>query len=337
MTSRIGTTLTQQTLQHAFDTRPFTMAEAALHGVTRRRVQCAVDAGKITHLRRGLYVAQGVTPRGRLLALQQQLSGRDVPAISGCRSASGVWGVPVLGEHGPLPVSLPQVWVPPGTVRPGVRGGVHYLVGEVPEDHVIRLPDGLMVTTPLRTAIDVVRLARLPRRLALATIVGGMRTHVAHAAGIDSRDAGAITALMQDAEQRGAVREELRRVADGSPAWGMASVRTCISSADPRLENALESISFGRFLDAGVPLPRPQAWLRGASGKWWRVDFWWEEFGIIGEADGMVKYADRQSLLDEKARQLDLEGPGRSLHRWGWNNALRDDDPLMGQVLTRLC
>ena len=336
MASRIGTSLTQQALQYAFDARPFTMAEAALHGVTRRRVQCAVEAGKVTHLRRGLYVASCATPRDRLLALQQQLGGREVAAISGCRSAADVWGLPVLGVHGPLPESLPSIWVPPGTARPGVRGGVHYLVGEVPRDHVVALPDGLVVTTPLRTAVDVVRLARLPRRLALATIVGGMRAHVAYAAGIDLRDAGAITALMQDAEQREAVREELRTVADASPAWGMTSVRACVSVADPRLENALESISFGRFLDAGVRLPRPQAWLPGASGRLWRVDFWWEELGIVGEADGMVKYADRQVLIDEKGRQLDLEGPGRSVHRWGWGNALRHDDPLMAQLLSRL-
>ena len=133
-----------------------------------------------------------------------------------------------------------------------------------------------------------------------------------------------------------ALTEQLITVAGDCPTWGMASVRACLGIADPRLENPLESLSFGRFLDAGVPLSTPQVWLRGASGRWWRVDFWWEEFGIFGEADGMVKYADRQVLRDEKARQLDLEGPGRSLHRGGWSNALHDHDPPMNQFLDRL-
>ena len=61
MSSRIGTTLTQQALEAAFGSRPFTLDEAAQHGVTRRRVQCAVDAGKVTHLRLRLYAATEIT------------------------------------------------------------------------------------------------------------------------------------------------------------------------------------------------------------------------------------------------------------------------------------
>lgn len=336
MAARVGTTLTQQALQAAFGARPFTMDEAVAHGITRRRVQCAVEAGKVAHLRRRLYVATQVGARGRLLAVQQQLREGGVEAVVGIRSAADVWGVPVLGEYGPLPESRPSVWSPPGSVRPGLRGGIHYVVGELPPEHVVTLPDGLQVTTPLRTAIDVVRLARLPRRLALASICAGLRAWSAYTSDVHMHDVGAVTELVQPELVREGLMERLAEVASACPSWGMASVRACLSVADPRLETPLEALSFGRFLDAGVPLPQPQVWLRGASGRWWRVDFWWEELGIIGEADGMMKYADRHALHDEKARQLDLEGPGRSLHRWGWSNALRDGDPLMDGFLSRL-
>lgn len=336
MPARIGTTRTQLTLQAAFGERPFTAADAAAAGVTRRQLQGAVGVGKIRHLSRHLYAVTESDLRLRALRHQQDLGDRGIRAPAGARCAAEIWGVPVIGKSGPLPPSMPMLWVPPSTVRRGVRGGVHYGVADIPEAHVVTLPDGLVMTSPLRTAVDVVRLSRLPRRLALASIVGGLRAHAAYTADIDPRDSGAITELVQCADRRVALREELRAVAAACPSWGMSSVWRCLSVADPRLENALESISFGCFLDAGVPLPVPQVWLQGASGRWWRVDFWWEEFGIIGEADGMVKYADRQALVEEKARQLDLEAPGRSVHRWGWSNALRDGDPLMGQFLERL-
>lgn len=333
MAPRIGTTLTKDTLLTAFGRRAFTVKEAEGAGVSRRQIQCAVQAGTVAQVRHGLYTAVECTPRQRLRALQFDWGNRGVAAVTGARSAADTWAIPVLGKSGPLQASRPTLWVPPSSVRPGARGGAHYLAGELPEEHVVRLPDGLLITSPLRTAVDVVRLARLPRRLALASIVGGMRAHAAYTADIDPRDSGAITALVQNADLRVALREELCAIAAACPSWGMSSVLACLSVADPRLENALESVSFGRFLDARVPLPTPQVWLQGASGTWWRVDFWWAQLGIIGEADGMVKYGTRQALIDEKARQLDLEGPGRSLHRWGWGNALRDDDPLMRQFL----
>ena len=336
MPPRIATTLTQQALVAAFGARLFAAHEAAQLGITRRQIECAVEAGTLVRVHHGRYTAVDVTPRLRLRALQSEWEGRGVPAVGGARSAADIWTIPVLGKAGPLPPSTPTLWIPPGTARPGERGGVHYLVGNVPDEHMIRLSDGLVVTSPLRTAVDVVRLSRLPRRLALATIVGGMRAHTAYAASIDPRDAGTITQLVQDPDVRADLTRQLAAVAARCPSWGMSSVRACLSVADPRLENALEAISFGRFLDAGVPLPVPQVWLQGVSGRWWRVDFWWDAFGIIGEADGMVKYANRQDLLDEKSRQLDLEAPGRSLHRWGWGNAIRDDDPLMGQFVDLL-
>lgn len=121
-----------------------------------------------------------------------------------------------------------------------------------------------------------------------------------------------------------------------SPQWGAAAVRAAVPWVDVRLENALETTSWGRFIDAGVPMPVPQVWLRGASGCWYRVDFWWEEFGLIGEADGMVKYRSPRDLAEEKSRQLDLEGPGRSITRWGWTHVIRDEDPLLAGFLRRL-
>jgi len=210
---------------------------------------------------------------------------------------------------------------------------VVYGIAEVPRAHLVTLPDGLVVTRPLRTAVDVVRLARLPRHLALASLNAGLRAHIAEESGCNLSDAGCITEMAQHAGVREACRAALLRVADESPRWGMSAVRACLQLLDPRIETALESLSWGRFLDAGLPLPTPQAWLRGASGRAWRVDFWWEELGLIGECDGLMKYDDPGVLRAEKERQWDLEAPGRSVMRWGWSHALRESDPLMGRIV----
>ena len=331
-----GTSTTHAVLLASFGATPFSAAEALDAGITRRRLQGAVSAGKVRHLGRLLYVAATPHPREALLRMQRDLRERGISAVVGGRSAAEVWDIPVLGRSGPLPPSAATFWVPAGTTRPGTRHGQRLSHGRIPDQDVVTLPGGLAVTSPLRTAVDVVRLERLPRRFGLASLNAGMRAVIAEGLGCSPRDAGRIT----ESAQRGEVREStlglLVAVIDECPRWGMSAVRACLPWLDPRIETALESLSWGRFLDVGVPMPTPQAWLQGASGRWWRVDFWWEDLGIIGEADGMLKYRSPRDLADEKARQLDLEAPGRSLYRWGWDHVIRDADPVMALLFSRL-
>jgi hypothetical protein len=53
-----------------------------------------------------------------------------------------------------------------------------------------------------------------------------------------------------------------------------------------------------------------------------RVDFYWEEFGVIGEADGRSKYAEPGALYAEKRREdrLRRHAGCRELIRWGWTD-----------------
>ena len=39
------------------------------------------------------------------------------------------------------------------------------------------------------------------------------------------------------------------------------------------------------FIAAGIPRPEAQAWIGNR-----RVDFLWEKYGVVGEADGIAKY-----------------------------------------------
>lgn len=336
MHTRAATTLTQNVLLHAFGERPFTSAEAVDAGVSRRRLAGAVAAGKVNRVGRTLYTAGTPQARSRLLRLQQDFSRKGVPAPVAGRSAADIWSVPVLGRHGRLATADPTLWVPPGSSRPGLRGGVRYGIADVPESHLVTLSDGLVVTGPLRTAVDVVRLARLPRHLALASLNAGLRAHVALGFGCDLADAGRITELAQQPDVRSTARAQLMALVGECPSWGIQSVRRCFEWLDPRIETALESVSWGRFIEAGVPLPIPQVWLRGASRRLYRVDFWWETLGVIGECDGLVKYSNVEAIREEKERQWDLEAPGRRMMRWGWSHAIKESDPLLGRLFAQL-
>jgi hypothetical protein len=82
----------------------------------------------------------------------------------------------------------------------------------------------------------------------------------------------------------------------------IARASRAIALADARSESPLESVS--RLVLRRLPLVVPdlQPEIRTATGKLVRPDFYWDEFGVAGEADGDGKYdLSPTSLLDEKS------------------------------------
>jgi very-short-patch-repair endonuclease len=66
-----------------------------------------------------------------------------------------------------------------------------------------------------------------------------------------------------------------------------------------------------------------------------RVDFAWLEQGVVGEADGRVKYADRNAVRvieAEKERQARLEALGLVVVRWGWRDLEGATPPMVERV-----
>jgi hypothetical protein len=139
--------------------------------------------------------------------------------------------------------------------------------------------------------------------------------------------ARAISALAADPDVAGGSVQRIVRVLGEMKGHGLRHVWSLVRLLDPRLETALESLSWWRFDEYGLPMPTPQAWVRGASGVLYRVDFLWDS--LVGEADGMLKYETRESLHKEKRRQTDIELSAKSVMRWGWPEAWSRPDPLM--------
>jgi very-short-patch-repair endonuclease len=96
---------------------------------------------------------------------------------------------------------------------------------------------------------------------------------------------------------------------------GMSGVKRALSFADPVRESPIESLSYGHMVEAGLPLPTCQYEVRTAYGVYF-PDFFWEGEGVIGEADGRVKYVDSGAVMREREREQVLRDLGFRIVRW---------------------
>jgi very-short-patch-repair endonuclease len=169
---------------------------------------------------------------------------------------------------------------------------------------------GVLVTTPACTVVDCARFL-------------GPREGLV----------GADSALRASAT----TPEELARQLDsvqgrkGSPAATFV-----VAEADARAETAFESVSRYEFLAAGLPRAEPNAWIGNR-----RVDFLWERYRLIGEADGPGKHGKteeelRANIRAERDRQRQLEEAGYVFVRWLWAEIWFHPHLVVSRVLTKL-
>lgn len=111
----------------------------------------------------------------------------------------------------------------------------------------------------------------------------------------------------------------------------MAELVLCL--ADPRSESPLESLSRVRMFQLGLPMPELQVKFYDGSGFIGRVDFFWRQLGIIGEADGRLKFRVAEGLRGNEAEEAVwrakrrddrlLRHPEvRKVGHWAWGEAL---------------
>ncbi|MBM7802176.1 hypothetical protein JOE58_001427 [Curtobacterium luteum] len=128
---------------------------------------------------------------------------------------------------------------------------------------------GVPITGPLRTAIDLA--ATLEPAVAAVAVDHAVRTRLVT---IDD-----FVAALPGPRRRGSVRG-----------------RTVAEALDPLHESAGESYTAIRMVEIGLPRPVAQHEFRSADGRTDRVDFWFEELGVVVEFDGKQKYVDREVL-----------------------------------------
>lgn len=291
----------------------------------------------------------------------RQLGERQVPAVLAGPTSAGMWDIPIIGAQPDAMGLRPTLYVDPTSgVREGFRDGVRIVhaslapvdiwgpVAEPGRSVAVGLPgasgvaapaQGPLVCMPLRTAVDLTRHLALSEPAAVAALSAAQRRHAALLDGWvpvmgAHADAGHVvhrseqgkaesrlTDRLQDPVLREALREDLMGAVLRAPHRGLRHVRGALAFVDPRLETALEGISWARMCRSGLPLPCLQHWVTGASGRRYRVDFFWPELRLIGEADGAVKYRSAADVMAEKDRHADLGDAGHALVRWTWRDA----------------
>jgi hypothetical protein len=252
-----------------------------------------VRAGELERLRRGAYVA-GTLPADvaavHRLLVEATLPGLRRPAVVSHQSAAVLHGLPLWDT----PLNRVHVTRPGGCNDVGRVLRVH--VAGLRDDEVAQV-DGMAVTTPLRTALDLAR--SLPHEAAVVTL-----------------DAAMHCGLVHHADLR-------RRLMDivGTP--GSRAAARAVAFADDRSESVGESRSRVVLHRWGLPPSDLQFPVLGGDA---RVDFVWEEQRLVGEFDGRVKYGrllrpgqdPGDAVFEEKRREDEIRDEGWGVIRWVW-------------------
>jgi hypothetical protein len=184
---------------------------------------------------------------------------------------------------GPMPV---ECTVPRGR-EPISRGGVRSYTAPLDGDGDLVLVAGLPCTSPVRTAVDLLRW--LPPHEGLAIV-----------------DAMAARGVIQALDLPPAVERF-------AAAPGVAQARYLAAIVEPLTESPGESWLRLRLVDAGFPRPEAQIAVPDADRPWhYRLDMGWRRRRLAVEYDGEEFHdAPHQRLHDERRRE-DLR------QRFGW-------------------
>jgi hypothetical protein len=212
------------------------------------------------------------------------------------QSAAVLHGLPIWG------VRLDRVHV---TRRPPASSEVaRFLRTHVARlaDHEVTEVDGVPVTDPVRTALDLAR--SLPLEPAVVLL-----------------DA----ALHRDLVQRPLLADRAQEI---TGTRGSRTAARALDLADGRSESVGESRSRVLLYRFGMAPSALQRIIRSESGReLGRADFAWEEERVVGEFDGRVKYGrvlrpgqdPGEVLFEEKRREDAIRDEDWGVVRWVWS------------------
>jgi very-short-patch-repair endonuclease len=277
----------------------FTRAQARQLGWSDSRLTRAARGGRVTRIRRDRYC-------------QPDQAGTDHAAVAvaaalACRgsvvsheSAAFLWGLPLV-DGAP---ERPRLTVAPSGTGDVAAALLHR--ASLRSDEVITM-DGVPITSPARTVLDLSRSIRLESAVAAAD--------------------AALNAQLTDLA-------DLDRALERCAVWpGARRARAVLRVVDELAESPLESLSRLAMSQFAIPRPTLQAPIGDAHGQFRaRVDFYWDAEGVVGEADGRLKYDDRDAIYQEKRRQERLEDLGLVVIRWGWTDVVRRPEGLAERI-----
>jgi Protein of unknown function (DUF559) len=281
-------------------------------GVPPPLLRSLVRSGQLIRMRQGVYAtkraldwAEADPVRAQaldVLAARATVSGN---AVASYQSAARLHRLSLLAEP---PKGAVTLTLPPARKRNRAKpADVAFHASELPKEHVTRLYN-LPVTTVARTVIDLAR--TLPFMDAVVV---------------------ADSALNQEKTTKPELHQILKECAAGWP--GVRQARSAVDFADERAESPLESAARVVFAEADLEPPELQVTIHGEQEQFAaRVDFLWREQKAIAEADGLVKYKDRQDLLKERERDHQLRAAGYIVVHFTWQEIFQAKETVIERI-----
>jgi hypothetical protein len=246
---------------------PFTRALAHQLGVTRGQFDQLLARGLVRPVVRGVFVTAQAVDTIRLRASALALV---VPPSAIVTDLTAAWlhGVDLL--PGPALYEMPplQIFGRTGSRlrRPAVSSGTRRML-----DSDVTVVDGVLVTTKLRTALDLGRLLR--RSAAFA----------------------ALDAMLRAGVERESLLAQVERFKGDR---GVVQLRTLAPLADPRAESPPESILRLHWIDASLPAPDLQVWVPSGDDRRFRIDLGREDLRYGVEYDGRAYHGEDRTAHD---------------------------------------
>jgi hypothetical protein len=290
-------------------------------GVPPPLMRSLIRSGQLIRMRQGAYATRravdwaGADPVRALaldvLAARATLSGSGSGnAVASYQSAARLHRLSLLTSppKGAVSLTLP----PDRKQNRATPSDVVFHASQLPKEHVTRLYN-LPLTTVARTVSDLAR--TLP--FMDAVVVADSALH-----------------------QEKTTKPELHQVLEEGKGWpGVRQARRVVDFADDRAESPLESAARVVFAEAGLEPPELQVTIHGEQEQEpfaARVDFLWREQKVVAEADGLVKYNDREDLLKERERDHQLRAAGYTVVHFTWQEIFQAKETVIERVRNAL-
>jgi hypothetical protein len=276
----------------------FLRKQALACGYSKKEVEWACRRGVWRKVRHGAYADKADFERQDEVGLYRMRARAvmlvlDEPHVLSHNSSAALLDLPVWGTELSL-VHVTRLHSASARTQAGVK---HHHAG-CPRAHRLAV-EGVLVTCPERTALDVAR-------------------EYGFEAGV----------VVTDAVLRsGGSRDLLRQLLEQMTQWpGVRSAIESVAAANGAAESVGESLARLLVVESGLPTPAPQVAITD-GGFHARVDLLIEELGLVVEFDGKAKYqrgagngqaSDADIVWAEKLREDQLRALGYEVVRLTW-------------------
>jgi hypothetical protein len=303
------------------------LAEHAEHSpVYRRRdllSQGISDALHVAMIRRGdlVRLRHGVFVVRELLEAADPVERHRIDvaaAIAGGREPVWAFSGSSTLLHGlPLPFAVPE------RIALARRSGADERALRRPSRHRLVIPNTHVTTGPIdpSSTLIVRGVPTVPVELAAVSTAAGLTS------------ARWRTALFDGALWRGATVPQLEGLIELWRQLGhRAELLDALARARPGAQTVLETFSRLALMEGGVPEPILQQPFFDDEGLIGYADMWWPSLNVIGEADGLVKYASRADVIKEKRREDRMRAKGHPVVRWTFEDIEQHPERVIAAI-----